>query len=97
MRPLADTRPTDDLDARIASAKAAGSARGPVATPPAKGYAQGSRVLAELIGMPIGGGVLGWALDSWFHTSPWCLLAFVALAFVAAFRNIMKISKERAE
>ena len=94
---LADDRQIDDLDHRIASARAAGVARGEGTRPPAKGYAQGSRVLAELIGAPIGGGVIGWALDRWLGTSPWCLLVLVVLSFVVAFRNIYRISKEHAE
>lgn len=96
---MADDRQTDDLDRRIAAAKAVEAARaGDVgAAKPAKGYGQGSRVLAELVGAPIGGGILGWALDRWLGTSPWLLLVFLALAIVVAFRNIFRISKERAE
>lgn len=95
---LADDRQTDDLDARIASAKAAGqSSRGGVGAPPAKGYSQGSRVLALLLGALFGGGVLGWAIDHWFGTSPWALLIVLTLAIVGAFLNIVGISKERAE
>ncbi|WP_374945029.1 AtpZ/AtpI family protein [Sphingomonas sp.] len=96
---MADDRPNDDLDRRIAAAKAAEAARasGAPSGKPAKGYGQGSRVLAELVGAPIGGGILGWALDRWLGTSPWLLLVFIALAIVVAFRNIFRISKERAE
>ena len=97
MRLLADDRQTDDLDARIASARAAGQARAGGLAPQAKGYGQGSKVLALLLGALFGGGILGWALDHWFGTSPWCLLIVLALAIVGAFMNIMKISKERAE
>lgn len=93
---MADDRQTDDFDTRIARAKAAGQAHGS-AVPQAKGYGQGSRVLALLLGALIGGGVLGWAIDHWFGTSPWGLLVVLALAVVGAFMNIMKISKERAE
>ena len=97
---MADERQTDDLDHRIAQAKAAEEARAGANTElarPAKGYSQGSRVLAELIGMPAGGALLGWVLDRWFGTSPWLLLILLVLATIAAFRNIYKISKERAE
>lgn len=93
---MADDRRSDDLDARIASAKAAGRVRGS-AVPQAKGYGQGSRVLALLLGALFGGGVLGWAIDRWFGTSPWGMLIVLALAIVGAFMNILKISKERAE
>ena len=100
MTALTQERAPSDLDRRIADAKAAEAARtgeGIKAPVDAKGYKQGSRVLMDLIGMPLGGGVLGYALDSWLHTLPWFLLGFVALSFVAAFRSIYKISKERAE
>ena len=94
---MVDDRQTSDLDARIASAKAAGQSRGASVPPLAKGYSQGSRVLALLLGALLGGGILGWAIDQWFGTSPWGLLIVLALAIVGAFMNIMKISKERAE
>lgn len=94
---MADDRQIDDLDSRIARARAAGAVRDGAAPRPAKGYAQGSRVLAELIGAPVGGGVIGWALDRWLGTSPWCLLVLLVLSVVVAFRNIYRISKERAE
>ena len=97
IRPLADDRQTDSLDSRIASAKAAGQSRGPATPPLAKGYGQGSRVLALLLGALFGGGVMGWALDQWLGTSPWALLIVLTLAIVGAFMNIMKISKERVE
>ncbi len=101
MTALTQDRAPSDLDRRIADAKAAEAARTGSAVPKApadaKGYKQGSRVLMDLIGMPLGGGVLGYALDSWLGTSPWLLLTMLALSIAAAFRSIYKISKERAE
>lgn len=95
---LADDRQNPaDIDARLSRAHSARSGDVAGAATPAKGYGQGSRVLAELIGAPVGGGILGWALDKWLGTSPWFLLVLLALAVMAAFRNIFKISKERAE
>ncbi len=96
---LADNRQNghDDLDARIARARAADAAHSATPAKPARGYSQGSRVLAELIGAPLGGGLLGWALDRWLHTSPWALLILLVLSIIVAFRNIYRISMERAE
>lgn len=97
---LTQDRAPSDLDRRIADAKAAEAARtGQVvkAQADAKGYKQGSRVLMDLIGMPLGGGILGYALDHWLGTSPWFLLGLLVLSIAAAFRNIYKISKERVE
>ena len=90
---MSDDRASHDLDQRIADAKAAETVR--IGGKPAdRGYAQGSRVLADLIGMPAGGAILGWALDRWLHTGPWLLLVLLVLGIAAAFRNIYKISKE---
>jgi len=94
---LSDDRASDDLDRRIAAAKATAEPGEARPAKPAKGYAQGSRVLAELIGAPLGGGVIGYALDYWLGTSPWFLLGLLALSVVVAFRNIYRISKEQAE
>ena len=89
---------TDDLDSRLAHARAAEQARvGAAPRPPAKGYAQGSRVLAELIGAPLGGGLIGWLLDKWLGTAPYIMLVLLVLATIAAFRNIYRIAQERAE
>jgi ATP synthase protein I len=94
---LADDRQNTDLDSRIAAARAAEEARSGAGPQPSKGYGQGSRVLMELIGAPLGGGVIGWALDHWLNTSPWLLLITLTLAIIVAGRNIYRISKERAE
>ena len=94
---MADVHQKNDLDARIASAKAAGQVRAGGVLPPAKGYSQGARVLTLLLGALFGGGVMGWALDHWLGTTPWALLIVLTLAVIGAFLNIIKISKERAE
>jgi ATP synthase protein I len=60
-------------------------------------YRLGNRVLAELIGGLAGGALIGWLLDRWFGTSPWLLLALLALGTIAAFRNIIRISTKRPD
>jgi ATP synthase protein I len=62
-----------------------------------KGYAQGNRVLAEMIAGPAGGALFGWLLDRWLGTSPWLLLVMLALGIGVAIRNIYRISSERPE
>jgi ATP synthase protein I len=58
-------------------------------------YRLGSRVLAELIGGMVGGALVGWVFDRLLGTSPWLLLALLALGTAAAFRNIIRISGGR--
>lgn len=55
----------------------------------------GNRVLAELIGGPVGGAVVGGFLDYLFGTRPWLLLAFLFMGIIVAFRNIIRISSRR--
>ena len=87
-----------ELDARLkAATKTETIKSGDAAPGPDKGYRQGSRILADLIAGPVGGGLIGWLFDGWFGTSPWLLLAFGVLGTAGAFWNIVKISSQRPE
>lgn len=60
-------------------------------------YRLGNRVLAELIGGIGGGAFIGWVIDQFAGTSPWGLLAVMALGIIVAFRNIIRISSRRPD
>ena len=53
----------------------------------------GQRLLYDLVGLPFGGGLIGWLLDRWLGTAPWIMLAMLFLGFGLAVRNVMRISK----
>ena len=97
---MADEPQIASLDSRLAAARAAEAARvggEAAARRPAKGYAQGSRIIAELIGAPAGAALIGWLLDRWLGTKPWLLLVLLVLGFVVAMRNIYRIAQEKPE
>ena len=50
-------------------------------------------VIGYLIGGPLGGGLLGWGLDSLFGTKPWLTLVMLFLGFGVGIRNVVRISK----
>jgi ATP synthase protein I len=50
-------------------------------------------VIGYLIGGPLGGGLIGWGLDSLFGTRPWLMLLMIFLGFAAGVRSILRISK----
>ena len=50
-------------------------------------------VIGYLIGGPLGGGLLGWGLDSLFGTKPWLTLLMLFLGFGVGVRNILRISR----
>jgi len=43
-----------------------------------------------LVGGVIGGGLIGYLLDRWLHTSPWLLLVLGTLGFFGGVREIMR-------
>lgn len=50
-------------------------------------------VIGYLIGGPLGGGLLGWGVDSLFGTKPWLTLLMLFLGFAVGIRNVLRISK----
>ncbi len=50
-------------------------------------------VIGYLIGGPLGGGLLGWGLDSLFGTKPWLTLVMLFLGFAVGIRSVLRISK----
>jgi ATP synthase protein I len=50
-------------------------------------------VIGYLIGGPLGGGLLGWGLDSLFGTKPWLTLVMLFLGFGVGIMNVVRMSK----
>lgn len=47
-------------------------------------------VAFELTGTIFGGLVVGYFADAYLGSSPWCLIAFTAMAFIAAFVRLIQ-------
>ena len=60
---------------------------------PDPNYRIGQLVLSHLVGAPLGGGLLGWGLDSLLGTKPWLMLALLFAGFAVGVRNVLRISK----
>src|SRR5499427_4783538 len=63
--------------------------RGPPAAD-ASGYARGFRLSSELVGGVLLGAAIGWALDRVLGISPWGLIVFLLLGFVAGVMNVVR-------
>ena len=50
-------------------------------------------VIGYLIGGPLGGGLIGYGLDSLFGTKPWLTLVMIFLGFAVGIRNVLRISR----
>lgn len=95
--PIGEDPRLSSLDERLRDAQRAEAVRTGKARGTAKGYSQGSRVLADLVGGLAGGAIIGWLLDRWLGTSPWLLLVMLFFGIGVAFRNIIRTSNERAD
>ena len=62
-----------------------------------KGVSQGNRALSAMIGTPLGGLIVGFAIDELFDTRPAAMLTMLFLGIIAGIVQIWRISKERAE
>ena len=80
------------FDERLRQAQQAEAARSGH-TKPDENYRLGMRVLGELIGAPLGGALIGYAIDRFFGTRPWFLLVLLILGFGIGIRNVIRISK----
>ena len=85
----------DSLEERIERAQQAEAARTRRAEPDPN-YRIGQLVLSHLVGAPLGGGLLGWGLDTLLGTRPWLLLAMLFLGFGVGVRNVLRISQTPA-
>jgi len=54
------------------------------------GLAYGMRIGIEFMSGTVVGLGIGWGLDSYFDTSPWCLLVFTVLGFFAGMMNVFR-------
>jgi ATP synthase protein I len=75
-------------DERKVSADLAAS--GESASARASGMAVGLRLSSELVAGVVVGTVLGWGFDRLLSTSPWGLIVFMLLGFVAGVINVMR-------
>ena len=92
--PLGDDARLRSLDERLKAAQSTETHRtGAGRTDAGESYNLGNRVLAELLGGMIGGGLIGWVLDRLLGTTPWFLLGLLFLGIGAAFRNIIRLSQ----
>ena len=83
----------ESLDERLDRLQQAEAKRTAKRQPDAN-YQGGQLVLGQLVGCPLGGGIVGWVLDRWFGTMPWLTLVFLFLGFAVGVWNVIRISNE---
>ncbi|MCM8729595.1 AtpZ/AtpI family protein [Hephaestia sp. GCM10023244] len=91
---MADDRQneSDDLDRRIAQAKAAHEA--PVNRAGGSAETKGWAVGIEFVGTILVSALIGFLLDKGLGTAPWMMIVFLLLGFAAGLRRAIKTSKQ---
>ena len=91
---LSDDRNPDDLDRRIADAKAA-NVRG-ISNAQGQAESRGWAVGIEFVGMVLVAAFIGWAIDNYagLGTKPWAMIALLVFGFVAGVYRAMKTSAQ---
>jgi ATP synthase protein I len=91
-----DDPKANDLEGRIATARAAGERHGSAAPSggedpgieSAMGF--GLRAGSQFVSAVVLGGGLGWAIDRWLGTKPFAMLILMVLMFIAAMANVWR-------
>ena len=83
---------SDDLDRRIAGAKAAQN-RG-VSDAEGRSESRGWAIGIEFVGAVLVSGFIGWGIDTYagLGTKPWAMIIMLVLGFAAGTRRAMKMS-----
>jgi ATP synthase protein I len=87
---------SDDLEDRIAQARARGERHGPASSDGGadpgieSAMSYGMRAGAQFVSAVLLGGGLGWAIDRWLGTKPFGMLILMVLGFIAAMANVWR-------
>ena len=81
----------ESLDERLDRLQQAEAKRTAKRQPDAN-YQAGQLVLSQLVGCPLGGGIVGWLVDRWAGTRPWAMLVMLFLGFAVGIWNVIRIS-----
>ncbi|GAO39374.1 hypothetical protein SCH01S_29_00620 [Sphingomonas changbaiensis NBRC 104936] len=89
---MADDRNKDELDRRIAKAKAA--TQHGVTDAEGRAESRGWAIGIEFVGAVLVGAFAGYLLDKWLGTTPWLMIVLLILGFAAGLRRAMKTSNQ---
>lgn len=91
-------KPSDELDQRLGDLsnklekrrldnKVAESTKG---LNDRNGIAYGLKIASEFVSAIVVGGIIGWVFDQWVGTTPFGLIVFFLLGFVAGILNVLR-------
>lgn len=98
LEPLGEDARITSLDERLKQAQAEEDERtGRRAAGARVVQTAGTKILSDLIGIPLGSAVIGYVIDRLLGTLPWVMLVMLFLGFGIAVRNVMRDAKQPPE
>jgi ATP synthase protein I len=94
--PVAEDPTLDSLETRLAAARKAEDER--LAQNHAKypdGAASGLTVISTMVGYPLGGIIIGFAIDNVAGTTPWVTIVLMFTAFAGGLIHAARLAKNR--
>ena len=94
--PVTEDPALDSLEARLDAARRKEDARlaqDHASYPQAAGL--GFNVVSTMIGYPLGGIVVGFAIDQWLDTTPWVTIGLMFAAFAGAVLQVVRSNQHR--
>ena len=96
-RPAVSEDPAlDSLETRLAAARKAENerlAQDHAQYPQAAGLGMG--VVSTMLGYPLGGIIVGFAIDQWLDTTPWVTIGLMFTAFAGAVLQVVRSNNNR--
>jgi ATP synthase protein I len=96
--PLGEDPQLESLEERIAAARKTEDERvGREQEPLNNSRGAAMQVASMMLGYPLGGIIIGFALDKLFGTLPWITIVLMFLAFIGACIHVVRISGGKAQ
>ena len=93
--PVTEDPALDSLEARLAAARRVEDARLAQAHAPYNEAGLRWNVVSTMVGYPLGGIVIGFAIDQWLDTRPWVMIGLMFTAFFGGVLQVVRSNQHR--
>src|SRR5690606_14460904 len=93
--PVTEDPALDSLEARLAAARKTEEDRLAKDHAPYREAGMGWGVVSTMLGYPLGGIIIGFAIDQWAGTTPWVTIGLMFTAFAGACLTVVRMNKTR--
>ena len=93
--PVAEDPALDSLETRLAAARKKEDERLAKDHAPLAQQSMGWSAVSTMLGYPLGGIIIGLAIDQWLDTTPWVTIGLMFAAFAGAVLQVVRSNQHR--